>query len=80
MSSSRRGVGGREKGSFEVVEDNGAARNRTLPTAGSVRNLGQSPRVWGRGKSWTGAEIASPPGVGQGRVFQVPCQLCRCCP
>ena len=47
MSSSRQGVGGRGKGSFEVVEENGAAGNRTLPTAMSVRNLGQSPHVLG---------------------------------
>ena len=47
MSSSRRGVGGHGKGSYEVVEENGAAGNRTLPTAMSVRNLGQSPRVMG---------------------------------
>ena len=47
ISSSRRGVGGRGKGSFEVVKENGAVGNRTLPTAMSVRNLGQSPRVLG---------------------------------
>ena len=47
MSSSQRGVGGHGKGSYEVVEENGATGNRTLPTAMSVRNLGQSPRVMG---------------------------------
>ncbi len=41
------GGGGRGKGRFDVVEEKGAAGNRTLPTAMSVRNLGQSPRVLG---------------------------------
>ena len=47
MAPSQRGVGGGKKGSDEAVEQNSSTGNRTLPTAMSVWNLGQSPRVLG---------------------------------
>ena len=47
MSPSQRRVGGRKKGGHKAAKQKGATGNRTLPTATSVRNLGQSPRVLG---------------------------------
>ena len=47
MSPSRHGVGGRKKGCDKTVKQNGGSLNRTLPTARSVQNLGQSPRALG---------------------------------
>ncbi len=47
MALSQHGVGGGKKESDEAVKQNSATGNRTLPTAMSVRNPGQSPRVLG---------------------------------
>ena len=47
MALSWRRVGGGKMGSDEAVKQNSSTGNRTLPTAMSVRNLGQSPRVLG---------------------------------
>ncbi len=47
MALSQRGVGGGKKGNDKAVEQNSTTGNRTLPTAISVWNLGQSPRVLG---------------------------------
>jgi hypothetical protein len=47
MAPSRCGVGGGKKSSDETVEQNSSTGNRTLPTAMSVRNFVQSPRVLG---------------------------------
>jgi hypothetical protein len=43
----QRGVGVRKRGTKRAVRGDGATCNRTLPTAMTVRNLGQSARVLG---------------------------------
>jgi hypothetical protein len=45
MAPSRRGVGDGKKDCDEAFEQNSTTGNRTLPTAMSVWNLGQSPCV-----------------------------------
>jgi hypothetical protein len=54
MAPSQRGIGGGKKGSNNSVEQNSSTGNWTLPTAISVWNFGQSPRVLGLQASLVG--------------------------
>ena len=67
------GVGGRRrKGRSKAVERNGAAGNRTLPTAMSVRNLGLSPRVSGSQATLDGGRNCLPSRRGERKSLPSP--------
>jgi hypothetical protein len=84
MAPSRREVGGGKKGSDEAVKQNSSTGDRTLPTAMSVRNLGQLPPCFGvAGNLGRAAELHSFQAWDKGESSEsLDCQIivvCGCC-